>query len=249
MKSLILYLFLAASANATLWQRHVLSGQGESFDTPQPQPLSYFIQDPFLRDDGNQFCSDCTPRGKAAVHLGHKFQTELKKIGTLQGFAVYDLLYSFDDHVDTGEIDWKSILVEVAPEQFREIYHLQPTAAKIEPAFLLKIEGQDVLATRDVIPGTGIFFYEDYFWFSTAGAARIDIEMITAAVKSILPSGAGVWKGYGLDMANLRYHMPVWKDGDSNCCPTGGTVDIKFRLAGAQIIVTSKHFDPNAPRG
>jgi hypothetical protein len=36
------------------------------------------------------------------------------------------------------------------------------------------------------------------------------------------------------------------KKGDSNCCPSGGEVIVKFRLEGGQIIVTGKHFDPAA---
>jgi len=246
MRSLILWLSLAASANSPLWQRHVISGKGESFDTAEPHPLSYFVADPFLRDDGNDFCSDCSPSGKAAVHLQHKFRTKLKKVSTLQGFAIYDLFYSFDEHATTGEIDWKSILVEVAPGQFREIYHLQPIAAKVAPAFLLNAGGEELLGTRDIIPGTGIYYYEDYFWFSPAGAERVDIGAIADAVNSILPKGFGVWKGYGLDMAKLTYHISVWQDGDSNCCPTGGAVDIRFRLAGSQVVVTKKRFDRKA---
>jgi hypothetical protein len=246
MKSLVLWVLVATSVPAALWQRHIQSGKGESFDTPQPHPLVYFTRDPFLRDDGDDFCADCTARGKASVHLKHKFKTEVRKVATLSGFRIYDVFYRFDDHVDSKEADWKSIVVEVLPGQFREIYHLQPTAALIKPSFVLKVGSEDILATRDVIPGTGNNYYEDYFWFSPAGAARIDIETITKTVRSILPSGYGVWKGGGLDMAALSYHNSVWKEGDANCCPTGGAVDVKFRLDGSRIVVTSKNFDPSA---
>jgi len=194
MKSLFFLIFLATSVPASLWQRHIVSGKSESFDTSQPHPLAYFIEDPFLRDDGDQFCTDCTPSGKSAVHLQHRFATELKQVGSLHGLAIYDLFYRFEDHVDTGEIDWKSILVEVAPGQFREIYHLQPTAAKIEAAFLLKAGDEEILGTRDAIPGTGAFYYEDYFWFSPSGPVRIDIEAIAAATKSV-PERSGCVEG------------------------------------------------------
>jgi len=244
MKLLALWFLLAASAEPSIWQRHVQSGKGSSFDTPGPHPLAYFIRDPFLRDDGYDFCSDCTPAGKALVHTHHRFTTEVRKVGTLQGFAIYDVFYRFDDHISSGEIDWKSILVQVSPGQFREIYHLQPTAAKIEPSFLMTAGSAEILATRDLIPGTGNNYYEDYFRFSPAGAARIDIESISRFLSSILPSGSGVWKGGGLDMSSLSYHMPVWKEGDANCCPSGGTVDLKFRLDGARLIVTQQHFNP-----
>jgi hypothetical protein len=243
---LILWVVVAATAQASSWQRHVLSGKGESFDAPQAHPLAYFIRDPFLRDDGYEYCGDCAPAGKAAVHVQHRFKTELIKVGTLGGYTIYDLFYRFDDHVDTGEIDWKSILVEVSPGRYREIYHLQPTQAEIKPSFFLKAGEEEILATRDLIPGTGNNYYEDYFWFSPAGPVRIDIETITKAVQSILPSGLGARKGGGLDMKSLSYRSAVWKDDDANCCPSGGVVDIKFRLDNGKIIVTSKHYDPTA---
>jgi hypothetical protein len=46
-------------------------------------------------------------------------------------------------------------------------------------------------------------------------------------------------------MGSLSYHSLVWRKGDSNCCPSGGAVDIKFRLDRGRIIVTRKHFDPS----
>lgn len=121
--------------------------KGRSFDTPEPHPPGYFIGDPFLRDDGDDFCSDCTPQGKASPHLEHKFKTEVTKVATLQGFAIYDLFYRFDDHVDTKTADWKSILVEVSPRQFREIYQLQPVAGELNPSYLLKVGSEEIVAT------------------------------------------------------------------------------------------------------
>jgi hypothetical protein len=202
-----------------------------------------------LRDHGDDFCSDCTPQGKATVHLEHKFKTEVNKIGMLRGFAIYDVFYRFDDHVDAKTADWKSIHVEASPGQFHEIYHLQPTAGELNPSYLLKVGSEKIVATSTLIPGTGSYYYEDYFWFSSAGAERIDIEKITGAAQSVLPNGNGVWQGGGLDMTAQRYFMPVWKEGDANCCPSGGTVEIRFRLQDGRVVVTSKHYDPKGEFG
>jgi hypothetical protein len=244
---MILCLLIAASANGQVWQRHVQSGKGETFDTPAAHPLAYFTRDPFLRDDGDDDCADCTPAGKARVHSQHRFSTEVRRVGELHGFAIYDVFYRFDDHVDKVEIDWKSILVQVAPGRFREIYHLQPTAALIGPSTLMKSGSEEILATRDLIPGTGNYSYEDYFWFSSAGPVRIDTGAINKAVQSVLPTGSAIWKGGGFDMKSLSYHSSVWKEGDANCCPSGGSVDVKFRLEGGGLIVTGTHF--TAPSG
>jgi hypothetical protein len=246
MKYLTIWLFITVSASAATWQRHVFTPKGDFSDSPAPHPLAYFTQDPFLRDDGNDFCTSCTPEGKATVHTHHRARTEVQSVGKLQGFAIYDLFYRFDDHIDSGQIDWKSILVETSPEQYREIYHLQPTQAEIGPSFFLKAGADEILVTRDQIPGAGNYYYEDYFWFDPGGPVRIDLDPIGQAVKSILPADSTVWNGGGLNMASLTYHMPVWKKGDAHCCPTGGTVDVKLRLDAGRIVVTSKHFDPAA---
>jgi hypothetical protein len=174
---------------------------------PEPHPLGYFTDDPFLRDDGDDFCSDCTPQGRVTVHLEHKFKTEVNKIDMLRRFAIYDVFYRFDDHADAKTADWKSILVEASLGQFHEIYH---------PSYLLKVGSEEIVATSTLIPRTGSCYYEGDCWFSSAGAERIDIEKIMEAAQSILPSGFGVWKGGGLDMAAQRYYLPVWKEGDAN---------------------------------
>ncbi len=228
------------------WQRMVGSGKGISFDTPVAHSLSYFIGDPFLRDDGYDFCGACTPQDKATAHSKHKFRTELKKVGELGGYPIYDLFYFFDDHIGTGEIDWKSILVSVSPGQFHEIYHLQPPSAQITPSFLLKAGGEEILATRNLIPGTGNQYDEAYWWFGAAGPVRIDIESISDVLSSILPAGFGVWKGGALDMGTLTFRSSVWRTGDANCCPTGGAVTLQFRLDGGRLVVTKKNYDATA---
>jgi len=244
---MVIWLLVTASASAATWQRHVLAPKGDFFDSPTPHALAYFTRDPFLRDDGDDFCTSCTPEDKATVHTRHRFQTEVRSVGKVQGFAIYDLFYRFDDHIDSGQSDWKSILVENPPGQYREIYHLQPTLAEIGPSFLLKAGRGEILGTRDQIAGTGGFYYEDYFWFEPGGPVRIALDPIWKAVQSIpLPSGFAIRKGYGLDMESLTFHMPVWRERDGNCCPTGGTIDVKFKLDGGRVVVTSKQFDPDA---
>lgn len=249
MRLLMLWTLMAVSANTGLWQRHILTGTGETFDTPRPHGLAYFTEDAFLRDEGNDFCDDCTPSGKAKVHRQHRFKTELKEVGRLKGFTIYDLYYRFDGNVDRAEIDWKSILVEVSPGSYREIYHLQPTNALIKPSFIGKAGSEQLLVTHDEIPGTGNFSYEDYFWFSPAGAARVNIEEIGRTVQALLPKGYGVWKGGGLDIETMKYRWGVWKDGDANCCPSGGTVEMEFRLEENRIVVTKSRYDPKAEFG
>jgi len=223
------------------WQRRVYTPKGDWIDATNPHPLGYFVKDPFLRDDGNDFCISCTPAEKSTIHQKMKFKTEVRPIGKLNNSNIFDVYYWFGE---SGVIRWKSILVETAKDEYREIYHLQPTSAEIGPSYIFKIGAEEILGTRDRIPGTGALYYEEYWWFDNAGPIRLDTAPIHVAAKSILPKGGGIWKGYGLNMRSLDYRMPVWMEGDTNAEPTGGKIDIKFKIVKGSIIVTEKHYTP-----
>jgi len=225
------------------WQRQVYTAKGSFVDLSVAKPLDYFTNDPFLRDDGNEYCISCTPAEKATIHLKMKSKAEVRFVGKLKGYNIYDVFYYFGSET----IHWKSILVESTSGQFREIYHLQaPQEMTIGPSFIFDTGREILLGTRDAIPGTGAFFCEAYWWFDRDGPMLIDTGPIDEAVKSILPKNAYIAKGYGLDLRSLKYAMEVWKDGDPNCCPTGGNLSIDFKIVSGQVVITGKRYTPPA---
>jgi hypothetical protein len=52
-------------------------------------------------------------------------------------------------------------------------------------------------------------------------------------------------KGGGFDLRALTYSTPVWKDGDGNCCPTGGGLEMRFALKNHRLTVVSESFTPD----
>lgn len=67
-----------------------------------------------------------------------------------------------------------------------------------------------------------------------------------AGLEARLPPGHGVWKGMIIDYATLTATTPVWRDGDANCCPTGGTAAIRFAIEGDALVITDVVHDPTA---
>jgi len=49
-----------------------------------------------------------------------------------------------------------------------------------------------------------------------------------------LPPHHGLWKGIRIDYSTLTGSSPVWRDGDGNCCPSGGEIRFRLRLADPQ---------------
>lgn len=165
-------------------------------------------------------------------------------IGQVGRFRIYEII----DRFEAGE--WsKRILVEDKPGELCELYSFESMDGIAYPrrAFLLRHSAQTVLGTRCPISGTGALYEEEYWSFTAAGPVPLAAnEVVAAALKTLLPPGYGVWKGYGLNMERLCYAMPVWKPGDGNCCPTGGSVYLKFALRNGRLIVTNRRYSASA---
>ena len=77
----------------------------------------------------------------------------------------------------------------------------------------------------------------------TGDAARplvqIDNTSWTDALKAQLPEGLEVWKGVDIDYENLVAFTPLWQAGDGNCCPSGGTAILNFRLEADRLALDS----------
>ena len=51
---------------------------------------------------------------------------------------------------------------------------------------------------------------------------------------------------FGIDKTKLIFFFPVYKDGDPNCCPTGGKTTITFKWSGSKFIYDKVTTDPSA---
>jgi hypothetical protein len=72
------------------WPRSV---GGESFDSPPPHSLKYFLTDPCLRpqSDGLMFALDCTSPSAEERKRWASTRTELVEVGQIADFTIYDL--------------------------------------------------------------------------------------------------------------------------------------------------------------
>lgn len=66
-------------------------------------------------------------------------------------------------------------------------------------------------------------------------AASLDMETgdgWISGLKTYLPPGHGIWKGILVDYSTLAGTTRVWRDGDANCCPSGGEIRFRLGIAG-----------------
>jgi hypothetical protein len=165
-------------------------------------------------------------------------------IGGAPGYAVRQVNHI----INASELTIKMILVERKVGEFCEIYHQQmsPDMVGAEPAYLVQVGAETILATTDPISGNGGRLEELYWTFDKDGPILLDVtDKIDEILKKLLPKGLIIMNGGGFNVRTLTYGMPVWKPGDAHCCPTGGSIEIKFALKDHQLVVISRSYKEN----
>lgn len=83
-----------------------------------------------------------------------------------------------------------------------------------------------------------------------SGWARPDMEIWSDQVNAMLPDGFAIRGGVDFNFRDMHASSPVWRQGDGNCCATGGTVQIDFALVdGKRLTVDRIAFDEMKPVG
>jgi hypothetical protein len=103
----------------------------------------------------------------------------------------------------------------------------EPDMLKPGDATLLLISGH--------LEGTGNLSAERLFRFEAGRLTPIELGAWQRELASQLPAGLAVWKGIYPDYETMTAETPVWKEGDGNCCPTGGRALIHLALKDQRI--------------
>lgn len=249
--STVILVILFATAASAQWTRMVLSGKGGYNDTPPAHPLRYFTENPYVLDDGEDLCIDCSPTGRSLSAGRYIVEADVRPVGTIAGVNIVDVLYRVGLRADgkpTG-VSWKSILIQTGPDQYHEIFHLQSASngADPVPSSLNRVGDQVVLSTNNSDGGNSGGCVEAYWLVDASGARAIDFSALRPAIQARVPSRATFGTGcYALSLADQLVHAPVQR-ADAACRTCGGIgyVDAHFRLEGARAIPTDVKYTPD----
>lgn len=237
--SIFLLLSLPVSAQ---WQRIVVSGKGEKTDIPQPHPLSYWTVDPLARDDGGDLCIDChTQDGQIVTKQDYKTTTEVNHLGSLSGSAVVELLVHVtgDRKEFSSRFIWKLLLIQIGPDQYLEIYHLQTMDGTFQPfhhARILTINDESVLTTYDPDDGNGGGCSKGHWIMGKTGLQSLDFDAVYKAMGNRLPHNATYRVDcWSIDLEHQK--ISTWAqrtDATCHACGGIGKVTATFTLHGAK---------------
>jgi NADH:ubiquinone oxidoreductase subunit D len=157
-----------------------------------------------------------------------------KLVGTLNGKRVYSVRYP---------AGYLALLVERQADRYLPVLMVS-TRIPFDRLGILTMEGEEVLAYNATLPGTGHLTTEWYFTLDRGVPQRVDyMPVLTAELKRILPEHLGLWKGGGFDPDTLVFSHQVWRNGDANCCPNGGSVQVVLGFRNGQFFIKSSRFE------
>lgn len=173
------------------------------------------------------------------------------RVGEISGFTIYDVIHRIGKEKASVANDqssrlMKMILVERKPDEFCEIYHEQGPVEMltVDASDIVDVGPEKVLANQDRLSGTGSFYDEAYWAFDKDGPILLDMNLVDETAGNLTPTGMEIRKGGGFAIRSLTYESPAYKEHDPNCCPSGGTVYVKFALKDHKLVVLEKRFKP-----
>jgi hypothetical protein len=164
--------------------------------------------------------------------------TKVRAVGTLSGFAITEVFYSFvpKDDPKAGRFNWKTLLVKIGPDLYVEIYHLQAyyDDSSLTPSKIKRVGSEWVLTTSDTDSGNGGGCWDGYWWFDSSGPHAIDFSAVSSAIAAYVPVGA-LYSTHCLALKLERQRIHSWvqcADADCHACGSLGHVLATFRLSG-----------------
>jgi hypothetical protein len=222
------------------WLCWMYSGKGaRAIAASQAHPVDWFAHHIF------EFDYELAVRLPVEPEL-RELGAEIRDAGTFAGREVREIEFR-----KPGSRDPMAKMIPLgAGDEFRPVvFIVADTAVTFSPPRVARVAGTEILVSRHGIAGTGNFYYEDYFVWDEALQIAVNLAVDAAIIdetRRLLPSGREIRRGGGFDVDRLRYAAPVWQEGDPNCCPTAGRVEIQFELIGPALHVVTSRYDPDS---
>jgi len=236
----LLCLLLGQALALAQWTRRLNMNHGSWTDYSPARDLAYFRVDPCLRTDPADRFLQCSrkPTEEQLQHM-HKTRTELRFIGKVGSFTIYDVEYYFHQR-PFPEPGVKSVLVEESPDKVHEIYAQEsfpmetifPTEIRrVGKEWVIRVTSQQVALDRSI--------GENCFTISRQGVTYLDLEPIYEAAKKAVPAGSQLF----LRAREIDWRVPKFRvlttnrqgNAAQDCCT--GRLELPFTIENGRVVI------------
>lgn len=115
-----------------------------------------------------------------------------------------------------------------------------------EPPRLIAEDGTALLHLPGLAGGSGSRNADLLYRLGAQGWQEVESESWWDALPARLPPGLGVWQAVEYDFAEPAARADLWREGDANCCPTGGRAWLDLRIEGQSVMLAGVRLDDTA---
>lgn len=108
---------------------------------------------------------------------------------------------------------------------------------------ILAREGGTLLHVRGRAGGTGRANGDLLYRSGPRGWEEIETESWWAALPARLPAGLELRQAVTYDFEQMAAEAPLSRSGDANCCPSGGSAQLDFRIEGQGLVLAGVGLD------
>jgi uncharacterized protein YecT (DUF1311 family) len=94
------------------------------------------------------------------------------------------------------------------------------------------------------LEGTGVFNAESLYQLRDSTWHEVDALSWLTTLAGRLPQDRAVWKGVYPDWTHMTAETNLWRPGDGNCCPSGGSAHVTLGLKDGRIVLTAVRLSP-----
>ena len=108
---------------------------------------------------------------------------------------------------------------------------------RYEKPRIVETSGMTILHVPIVVDGTGVGNRSDYLLWENGNWVPIESESWLKDLERRIPNNLRILKGVWPDLQTMHAETGLYKEGDPNCCPSGGTVGIRLSIRARQFVV------------
>lgn|GEM_PF-3537542 len=178
----------------------------------------------------------------------------LYRLGSVQSKEIVEIRYFAKEHPEDSEsksyLDLRLTLIGNQEDGYCTIIAVEQTMSEMffrdraKPTSRLVTTGAglpfDHAYVDSRVPMSGTSHYRHHHVFRIVEGRPVEMDLVeqaSALTKPLMPQGASNWKGSNFDLGLLQWRSGLWRNGDANCCPSGGFLFVQFRLNGERLEV------------
>ena len=120
----------------------------------------------------------------------------------------------------------------------REVGSLQ-----YDPPQIIRNAAGTILYLPIAVDGTAHLNASEYFLREAGEWQSIEAEEWLKNLSQQVPTGREIWKGIWPDLRTMQAEAGLYRRGDADCCPTGGTARIRFSIRSRRFVLDAVVFE------